>query len=202
MNWFRRVPKPDYMQTFSGVQYWPAAPRVQDVRIIDIAHHLSMLCRFTGACRFFYSVAEHSVLVSQIVPPEHALCGLLHDATEAYTNDINKPLKRSLPDYQNIEALNWTVIADKFGLPWEMPEQVHAADYAMLRTEQVRLMPYCEHTEAWGKDAHPSVTIQCLSPMNAETQFLERFYELTRGHGQALVFPNRPIVPLRDAVFA
>lgn len=192
MNWFRRNPKPDWMQTFSGVQYRPAAPRVEDVRIIDIAHHLSMLCRFTGAVRQFYSVAEHSVLVSRIVPPEHALCGLLHDATEAYTNDINKPLKRSLPDYQEIEALNWAVIADKFGLPREIPAEVHEADYAMLRAEQVRLMPYCEHTEAWARDAHPNIAIRGLAPTDAEARFLERFYELTRGRALPARPPRNP----------
>lgn len=183
MNFFRRKPKPDWMLTYTGARYWPAAPQAADVRIIDIAHHLSMLCRYTGACRRFYSVAEHSVLVSQIVPPEHALCGLLHDAPEAYTNDINKPLKRSLPDYQRIEELNWTVIAGKFGLPWEMPEAVHEADYVMLRTEQVRLMPYCEFTDDWAREAHPTLQLGCWSPAEAEAKFMSRFYELTRALG-------------------
>ena len=202
MHWFFRTRRMDWMQTFSGVQYWPAAPRVQDVRIVDIAHHLSMLCRFTGAVRRFYSVAEHSVLVSHLVPPEHALCGLLHDAPEAYTNDISKPLKISLPDYKRIEALNWAAVAEKFGLPTKMPEEVHAADYVMLRTEQCTLMPHCEHTPAWAEHATDAVNINCWAPEEAERQFLARFYELTRGHGQAIMLSGHPILPLRDAVFA
>lgn len=76
------------MQTFSGALYWPMDPRPEDVNILDIAHSLSMQCRYTGHVSKFYSVAEHSVHVSNIVPKELAMCGLLHDATEAYLTAI------------------------------------------------------------------------------------------------------------------
>ncbi len=183
MNWFRRKSKGDWMQTYTGVQYYRAAPQVADVRIIDIAHALAHLCRYTGHVRKFYSVAEHSVLVSHIVSPEHALCGLLHDAAEAYTNDISKPLKGSLPDYQRIEELNWHVIAEKFGLPAKIPRAVHKADYQMLRTEQVQLMPYCEFTDKWQADSIPGLGVTGWLPTEGEAKFLNRFYELTRGLG-------------------
>ena len=65
--------KGDWMQTYTGRQFWPIDPRANEVHIEDIAHALSMMCRYNGHCRTFYSVAEHSVLVSQHVPPEHAL---------------------------------------------------------------------------------------------------------------------------------
>jgi hypothetical protein len=170
--------KLDWMCTYTGLQYYPAAPRADEVCIEDIAHALSMLCRYTGHCREFYSVAEHSVLVSQVVPIEYALIGLLHDATEAYCNDINRPLKRSLPDYNRIEALNWAAIAEKFELPVDIPDEVHAADWAVLRTEAEDLMP--KTTRQWGfQQPAADVVILALNPEWAKLLFLNRFRKLT-----------------------
>lgn len=61
----------DWMQTFTGRQFWPMDPRPEDLDILDIAHALSLLCRFGGHCQRFYSVAEHSVHVSTLAtaPP-------------------------------------------------------------------------------------------------------------------------------------
>lgn len=187
LDWLSRPsPRFNYMETYSGGVYFPAAPRAQDVRIIDIAHHLSMLCRFTGAVRTFYSVAEHSVHVSHIVPPEHALAGLMHDAAEAYLNDVNRPLKQNLGDYKKIEALNWRAIAPCFGLPLDIPQCIHDADNAMLLVERARLMPPTQRN--W--DIHPpgemmqaarKRLIFAAPPDQAERLFLDRFYELTRG---------------------
>src|SRR3990167_7917384 len=170
------------MCTFSGVQYFPANPRVEDVRIVDIAHHLARLCRFTGAIKTeHYSVAEHSVHVSHTVPPEHTFAGLMHDAPEAYMNDVNRPLKHSLPDYKRIEQLNWAVIAEKFGLPAELPPEVHDADAAVFLTEQALLLPPLPARGEYAAQAGAAVEILSLAPNAAERLFLARFYELTRG---------------------
>ncbi len=72
----------NWLQTYSGIAYWPLDPRPEEVTIEDIAHHLSLICRFGGAVRRFYSVVEYSVLVSRVGPPVYALQCLLHDATE------------------------------------------------------------------------------------------------------------------------
>ncbi len=179
----------DWMCTISGRQYFVSNPRAADVNILDIAHHLSRLCRYTGAIEAeHYSVAEHSVHVSHLVPHEHALAGLMHDATEAYIADLNRPTKLQCADYQRLEDANWRVIAPVFGLPFELDPCVKAADTAMLARERDVLMP---NVPAWLKPHWPRVeldasriTILALSPNKAKQLFLDRYYELTSGLGQ------------------
>lgn len=74
--------KGDWMQTYTGRRFWPLDPVAGDIEIMDIAHALSNQCRYAGHTRFHYSVAQHSVQVSENVAPEHALWGLLHDAPD------------------------------------------------------------------------------------------------------------------------
>lgn len=92
--------------TASGRAFWSLDPRPEDVRIEDIAAQLARICRFGGALKpgvSFYSVAQHSVLVSYNVPEEYALEGLLHDAAEAYVGDVIKPIKSALvPGYDTL----------------------------------------------------------------------------------------------------
>lgn len=176
----------NFMQTFSGGLYWPMDPRVEEVNILDIAHSLSMQCRYTGHTSKFYSVAEHSYHVSTIVAPHLALLGLLHDATEAYLTDVARPVKRHLANYKDIEQANWLVIARKFGLPAVMPKQIHDADAAMLAAERAVLMkPLPEVTAAqWmmgDVQPIPKVEICGWYPDSGQSMFLERFYEITTG---------------------
>src|ERR1700674_199080 len=84
-----------YMHTFWHHKFRVGWPLEEDVCIEDIAHSLSLLCRFTGHVKQFYSVGEHSVRVSYLCPPEYQLWGLLHDAGECYAGDVNRPLKYS-----------------------------------------------------------------------------------------------------------
>lgn len=111
--------------------------------IEEVANSLSKICRFTGHCRGFYSVAQHSVLVSKLLPPHLQLWGLLHDAGEVVMNDVSSPLKRKLPDYKAIELRCEMVIMAGFGLDmtYGMPSAVKHADMVALRTEQRDIMP-------------------------------------------------------------
>jgi hypothetical protein len=117
-------------------------PQPEDIDIKDIAHSLSQLCRFTGHCEPFYSVAQHSVLVSEEVPREHKLAGLLHDAVEAYIGDIASPLKWELgPRVHELEDGIARVIFAKYGVPWPMHACIKRADLGLLATEGRDLMP-------------------------------------------------------------
>lgn len=177
-----------WMQTYSGLAYWPLDPRAAEVRIVDIAHALSMLCRYGGHCKNFYSVAEHSVHVSMLVPPEHALVALLHDAAEAYCADVPRPLKKCLDGYARIEQMNWHAIAARFKLSQIMPDTVAHADIAMLFAEQKMLM-VASPREDWGMGLTTPITadvqIKCWSPDEAERAFLQRF--------AVLVGKNKPM---------
>lgn len=166
-----------WMQLFSGHAYYPMDPRTSEVNIQDIAHSLAMQCRYGGHSRDFYSVAEHSVLVSHIVPPEHALVGLMHDATEAYVSDVPRPLKVHLENFQEIEDMNWGVIAEAFDLPLELPTCIHEADRDICRTEMLHLLPPLAIPFEWPRPA-PDVRIVGYGPHKAKEIFLERFNEL------------------------
>lgn len=169
----------EWMQTVSGNAYWPGDPRADEVRIEDIAHALSMLCRYGGHCSRFYSVAEHSVLVSQVVPARFALVGLLHDATEAYVVDVPRPLKHMLVGYEPIEKLNWLAIAARFDLPTTLPPCVKVADNAVLLAEKAVLMRPAP--AAWQIPGEPAdVPIVGYAPERARRLFLDRFHSLCK----------------------
>lgn len=181
----------NWMQTFTGRVYWPVDPRPSEVCVEDIAHHLSMLCRYTGACRVFYCIAEHAWHVSYLVEEAggtrlECLAGLHHDDPEAYTNDINRPLKRSpgMEGYRAIEQLNHVAIFTRLGLPLELPHLVEQADAEILFHEQAALMPPSPAGLDWGMGLpKPAVLrpemINGWSPKMAELRFLERHKELT-----------------------
>ncbi|MDA5547674.1 HD family hydrolase [Yersinia massiliensis] len=157
-----------------------ADPKESSISINDIAQALSNECRFAGHIPYFYSVAQHSWLVSQLVSPEYALEALLHDATEAYCKDIPSPLKRLLPDYKSIECRIDLVVRSKFGLPAEMSPEVHHFDLVMLATERLELD--IDDGEVWPMLAGippADIAICPMSPSHARVIFLARFNELT-----------------------
>lgn len=173
------VRKGDWFQTYSGVKFYPYDPNPEDVKLEDIAHHLSLMCRFNGGTKVFYSVAQHSVLVSQQVAPQFALWGLLHDAGEAYVGDMVRPLKLGMRQFREVEALVMEAVALRFGLSLPEPFEVKDADVVLLYTErrdmlkvqrfwslsdQVKLLPNI--LEAW-------------SPREAEALFLKRYHQLS-----------------------
>jgi hypothetical protein len=126
----------DWIQTFSGGQFWPLDPRADEVLLVDIAHQLAKVCRFGGATLDFYSVAEHSLRVADLVPPELRLQALLHDAAEAYCGDVVRPLKRNLVGFDEVEARIARVIGERFGVDLvTLHPLVKQADNEMLAVE-------------------------------------------------------------------
>lgn len=152
----------------------------RQLNIWDIAWGLSNICRFSGQCAF-YTVGGHSILVSQWIEkhggtPQEALWGLLHDASEAYIQDIPMPIKCKLPLYYKYEARFMKAICDRFGLPRKQPAIVHTADMAMLEIEKIDL--FCEKLLPW-INKHPYQA------------FLDRFYELGGQHHNVQSEPAR-----------
>ena len=175
--------KGDWIQTYSGIQFWPMDPRVEDIDIQDIAHALGNLCRFGGHTNSFYSVAQHSVLVSGNLPTrELRLAGLLHDATEAYLVDVPSPIKRYLAGYKEIEARLARVIGERFGVTLEpLPAEVHEQDARALWTEK-RDLKSAQPARWPGEEMQPWVErIRPWSPAEAKFVFLYTFRTLTRG---------------------
>ncbi len=173
-------PDDAWIQTYSGRRFNPTNPYVDAIVIQDIAHALSMQCRFSGHVKRFYSVAQHSVLVSYICDSADAFWGLMHDATEAYLVDVPRPLKRSgkFDAYLEMEANMQTAICKRFGLPYGEPPSVKKADTILLATEARDLMAPL-HTD-WIQPCDPlPFRIEPLSQPRAKDLFMKRFFELT-----------------------
>lgn len=173
--------KGDWIQTYTQRQFWPLDPRPEDVALEDIAHALALTCRFGGHCNTFYSVAQHSVFVSELVRVSESLVGLLHDAPEAYLGDIVRPLKISLPDFNAIEEGVKKAVFQHFGIGDYDGGELKRADNVALFTEFRDLMG--KPPEIW-KDAAqyfpllPEQKIVALGPEEGERLFLERYEQL------------------------
>jgi hypothetical protein len=184
MNPYLTIPKAAIV-TFTGRMIEPLNPDPAEIDILDIAHALSNQCRFTGHTSEFYSVAQHSVLVSQHCDPEDALWGLLHDASEAYLSDICRPVKRCTEwgaGYETVEAILTLSVAQAFNLPDPggdqiMPPSVKHADDVLLRTEMRDLMP-----EGVAETMPPGDTLDeelfGWAPERAKEEFLNRYEEI------------------------
>jgi uncharacterized protein len=168
-----------WLLTYSGKHFDLIDPQPDMIDVVDIVKGLSREARFAGQTRYFYSVAQHCVVASQIVASEFAMEALMHDASEAYIKDIPRPLKQLLPDYRMIEARVQGAICDRFGLPPLQSDAVSAADRIMLATERRDLMP---------DDATDWPILHGVKPMDkrlnavnynhAESLFMQRFLEV------------------------
>lgn len=179
-----------WIETVSGKRFHVLNPTPEDVDIEDIAHALSMQCRFTGHTKKFYSVAEHSYHVS-LLSKHDALCGLLHDASEAYISDLSRPVKYFSSigvEYKIVEERLMKVILGKFGLSWPMPETVHHADEIMLWSEKEQLMGELSWGGVYGEQPDTvRYKLAGYNPEEARSIFLDRFEELISVPKQTVV---------------
>lgn len=182
-----------WVQTRSGRIFNPLLPDPSDITIGDIAFALGNLTRFTGHCPF-YSVAQHSVFVSYLVDPQYQREALLHDASEAYLNDINSPVKSlvELTGYRDVEDELSRNIMRKFGASEEEIDEVKDADRKAFRMEVIKFFPY--NSPLWRKYVKNPKEYQTskvrigayvngewhtrLNPEDAYQLFLARYHEL------------------------
>jgi 5'-deoxynucleotidase YfbR-like HD superfamily hydrolase len=177
----RFVAIPPIVQTYSGHMFNLLQPENSHICIEDIAHSLSNLCRFNGHTREFYSVAQHCILVSHLVPQPLALEGLMHDCAEAYMGDCITPLKKQLSEYKTIENNIKRCIFAQIGLQFPLHHQIKHADIRALATEKRDLMNEPGGPRYWDilKGISPSIQkITPLPPKEAEQAFLQRYYKL------------------------
>ena len=172
-----------YVSTYLGNRFYLTRPHIDDVAIEDIAHGLAYQCRFNGQTREFYSVAQHSVMVMNLVPEEHRLAALLHDAAEAYLGDMVKPLKNLFPAFSEIEAQVMAIIGQRFEVELvQLHPSVKWADLVALATEKRDLMP--NSTELWtylDGVVPVSQSIWPMPPNQAKIAFLEAFTKIQKG---------------------
>lgn len=166
-----------FVSTYSGNKLFLASPAVDDVCIMDIAHHLAGINRFSGATTVPYSVAQHCVHVSYLVPQGYELAGLLHDAAEAYLGDMVKPLKLFLgEEISALESNVMNVIAEKFGVDFGDYDPIKRADLVALATEKRDLMPFSTEDWSYLDGINPdSSPIKPWSHQWAKQAFLNRF---------------------------
>lgn len=167
-----------WIMTHTGVKFFPLEPKVSDVCLEDIAHALSNMCRFNGHCKKFYSVAQHSVLVTEYLIDEFedtsiALAGLFHDAAEAYLPDLCRPIKSAWDEFVEIESRLFEIICIALRIPWcfspDHNNAIKTADDVLLSTELRDLLSFVD------LELPPPLEekIVAWTPMYSKRKFLE-----------------------------
>lgn len=167
-----------FVTTYSGVRFFVEECNIADVPIEDIAHALAMNCRFNGHLDQFYSVAQHSVIVSMLVPSEHRMTALLHDVSEAFVPDMPRPFKKFITGFEEYEDKIQRAVAKCYGTVYPLPETVKYVDKNIVRDEaeaMYRLPP--TWIEFYDSVANREWFMK-MSPQDAKHYFLDRFYYL------------------------
>ena len=185
-----------WISLLSGAKFNYNKPEESDVTLHDIATALSNVCRFSGHLPRFYSVAQHLVNTSYIVPEQYAFTGLMHDTAEAFTNDLPTPLKWALPIFKELEVKIEGVMANKFGFIFPYPAEVKEADIIMLMLEKYHIKQcddywpmYEKYTREYVEPYLQYVDLTSWRPSIARNKFLARFEELQNARN-AVVLPE------------
>ena len=179
-----------YLQTVSGRWVNPFDPDPEQLDAGDIARALANLCRFGGHSRVFYSVAQHSVIVSRLVEErggdaEDVFAALMHDASEAYLGDMPHPLKHRSPlgaAFKEAEEHLERVIREHFGIRADVPE-IKRADRALLATERRAFSAESWHWPELAGVEPLDLELEAWTPDRAADEFAARFAELDARRG-------------------
>jgi hypothetical protein len=172
-----------YIGTYTNKKYHFLNPSVEEICIEDISRALSMSCRYSGHVNRFYSVAEHSVIIANLVyaktkSKQEAFSALLHDASEAYLTDIPRPIKPHLTNYGELEALAEKVIQKKFNVPG-MSKFTKYLDTHICGAEAKFLF---QTVPDWANDYdHIEIKIMNYLPKEANEDFMEAFDFFSEG---------------------
>ncbi len=157
------------INTYSGLKFSFSEPKVEQINIFDISKGLAYRGHFGGQSEQFFSIAQHTLLVIDLMPPrfrnkaELGLAALLHDASEAYTGDVVKPLKLMLPDFKVIEDRITEVIFEKFGISTKLLSTVKPYD---KEAQQIEYETFFKKTNK----------LNYLHPEEAQTAFMQRYW--------------------------
>ena len=174
------------IKTYTGIMFDPLKPRAALIRIEDIAHALSMLCRANGHFKSFYSVGQHCINCAREAEARGnsrrvQLGCLLHDGSEAYLSDVTRPVKQVMPMYLEIEEPLQTAIWNKWlqpALTEEEIRQIFQMDDLLLLHEFMELMdtPLAPTIPPLQSAAQ----FQFVGFSETEAEFLRMFHELTQ----------------------
>lgn len=156
-------------------------PGASEIFVEDIAQSLSLICRFGGHTRDrrMYSVAQHSVLASYLVPPMYAVDALMHDAAEAVLGDMVKPLKNLLADYRALEFTVEQALFTRFDVRFPLPDCVKHVDRVLLSTEQRDIA--ARHHGEWESTREVEPLPDRIIPVSSDDayeMFMARYEEL------------------------
>lgn len=179
----------EYICMRDGSKFYLEKPTLKSIRLNDIAHALSMICRYTGHVPEFYSVAQHAVLVSLL--SKYPLAALHHDSSEAFVGDVNKPLKRMLGnDYCEIESGIMFQISKRFNFKWggEVHDEIKYWDVVVLGAEVLSMMPEKAKNFNLNKKLNreqlkqaKKIKIEAFTWEDSKSAFLARHKELCHG---------------------
>jgi len=190
-----------WVTCWTGARFHLYGDDPREIQLEDIAHHLSMVSRFTGGLLRPYSVAEHSILVMKLVAAsggstEEMLQGLMHDAPEAYIADIASPFKAEFGGYIEHEDRIWRRICDKLNVEYEMCTRVKEADTLAYFIESISLSPKGHHRESRNWDRYGPIALafieqegaivsDMLHPLELKQTFIQCFEALQAGDTQS-----------------
>jgi hypothetical protein len=176
----------NWMQTSLGGKFFPADPRPEEIFISDIANGLALICRYggQGSVNHFYSVAEHSYLMALYArevlnwPADAVLATLLHDASEAYMNDLVRAVKQAVNGtYSALEARIQAMIFEKYRLTATAAEyavRIKELDNRIVPTEKAAIMRY---DQPWAHDRFPplDVVVKCYTSARAKAAWISMY---------------------------